>query len=128
MQIKGIGIDIVQISRIERAIERWGNKFLRRLFTDQENIEAENLQHRRRISFYAMRFAAKEAFSKAVGTGIRYPITWKAIEIRSEPGGRPYIALSHEAAKFCNERGIYFWHLSLSDEKDYAVAFVVVTA
>ncbi len=120
-------MDIVQIVRIENLIKKWGDKFLNRLFTEHENLEAGMVGLRQRARFYAMRFAAKEAFSKAIGTGIRHPITWKAIEIRSEPKGRPYIVLSSEAEEFCNRRGISEWHLSLSDERDYAVAFVVVT-
>ncbi len=127
MLIKGVGVDIVQIFRIENLIKKWGDKFLNRLFTEHENLEARRVNLRYRARFYAMRFAAKEAFSKAIGTGIRHPVTWKAIEVRSEKKGRPYIVLSSEAEEFCNRKGINRWHLSLSDEKDYAVAFVVVT-
>lgn len=124
MAVVGIGIDMVKVDRIAHMISRWGRRFTDRIFTDYENAEAEKraLPYR----YYALRFAAKEAFSKALGTGIRGPVRWKALEVRTDRLGRPYIVLSSELQEFCRTRGIDRWHLTLSDEREYAVACVIV--
>lgn len=123
MAIRGIGIDIVRVSRMADMVSRWGERFIQRIFTSYEKAEAERKASPYR--FYALRFAAKEAFSKAVGSGIRFPIVWRAVEVRTDEGGKPYLVLSYEAEKFCHGLGITSWHVSLSDESEYAVACVV---
>jgi len=123
--IRGVGVDIVSIERIRRILGRWGSRFTKRVFTVLENEEA--IGKKEQAAYYALRFAAKEAFAKAVGTGVRHPLVWRAIEVRSDSKGKPYLVLSKEAEVFCNELGICSWHLSLSDERDYAVALVVVS-
>ncbi|SFM41505.1 holo-ACP synthase [Thermodesulforhabdus norvegica] len=124
MAIRGIGIDMVKVDRIADMVCRWGRRFTGRVFTDYENSEASKKAVPYR--YYALRFAAKEAFSKALGTGIRTPVRWRSVEVRTDELGRPYIVTSPELRKFCHDRGVYRWHLSLSDEGEYAVACVVM--
>jgi len=122
--ICGIGVDLVKISRMDRILERWGERFERRLFSPAE-IEI----CRKRAyppSSFALRFAAKEAFSKAMGLGMRGGIAWRDIEVFNEPGGKPGLRLFGESKKRCKERRITGIHLSLTDEKEYGIAMVVL--
>ncbi len=104
-------------------MDRWGARFEKRVFTDSE------LEYcaagKRRTACLAMRFAAKEAFVKALGLGIRKPVMWRDIEIRSDALGKPQIFLSPGALGYCREMGIRTWHLSLTDEGEYAAAVVI---
>jgi holo-[acyl-carrier protein] synthase len=121
--IYGIGIDIVLVERLGGSIDRWGERFEKRVFTE---LELEYCAAgKRRIACLAMRFAAKEAFVKALGLGMRTPVMWRDIEIRSDRLGKPEIFLSERARDYCAQKGIRCWHLSLTDEGDYAAAFVV---
>jgi holo-[acyl-carrier protein] synthase len=122
--ISGIGVDLVQIKRMERTLERWGDRFVRRVFSPAE-IE---ICRKRAFppSAFALRFAAKEAFSKAMGLGMRGGIVWRDIEVVNEPGGKPGLRLSGESARRCAERHITAVHLSLTDEKEYGIAMVVL--
>jgi holo-[acyl-carrier protein] synthase len=124
MPIRGIGVDIVHIPRIEAALVRWGDHFRRKIFTEGELLNAG--KRFREAAFLALRFAAKEAFAKAVGTGMRSPLKWREIEIKSDALGRPQICLSPDLEKWCKENNIVRWHLSLSDADDYAIAFVIL--
>lgn len=124
MAIRGIGVDIVHIPRIATALNRWGDRFRRRIFTENELLQASS--RLRQEAFLALRFAAKEAFAKAVGTGMRFPLGWREIEIKSDALGRPEIHLSSSVEAWCRANNILRWHLSLSDEADHAIAFVIL--
>lgn len=113
--LKGIGIDIVKIQRIDLLLKNKGEKFLSRVFTSYE-IESGD----KSPSFFAKRFAAKEAFAKALGCGIGNNISFADIEIKNDPYGKPYIVCHKEDYKH------YSSMLSLSDEDEYAVAMVVI--
>jgi holo-[acyl-carrier protein] synthase len=121
--IYGVGIDLVRVARLGRSIERWGGRFEKRVFTE---AELEHCSARKnRTGCLALRFAAKEAFAKALGLGLREPVMWRDIEIRSDPLGKPQIFLTPRALGYCEERGVRSWHLSLTDEGEYAAAVVV---
>ena len=122
--IYGIGVDLVNITRMSRAIERWGNRFIGRIFTPRE-IEF-CIQSRRSASRFALRFAAKEAFSKALGMGMRRGIRWRDIEVFHHKSGQPDLAIAGKALMVCRKEGISRWHISLSDEADYGIAVVVL--
>jgi len=113
------GVDIIEIARIEKAIIRWGERFFRRLYSD-----AELRLCRKRPSAFANRFAGKEAVMKALGTGAR-GISWREIEILAEPSGKPVVRLSGKAQERAITLGLDTLDISLSDSKEYAVAFVV---
>jgi holo-[acyl-carrier protein] synthase len=122
--IYGTGIDLVSIQRMERVILTWGGRFINRVFTDKE----ARVCRRRPASHaaFALRFAAKEAFSKALGLGMRQGIRWRDIEVFNEPSGKPGLRLSGMAGDICREKGISGIHLSLSDDGDYGIATVVL--
>jgi len=122
--VYGIGIDVVKIDRFERSLARWGERLRQRVFTPQElsicQMKARPGQH------LALRFAAKEAFLKALGVGLSQGISWKEIEITNETSGQPHLVLSGKAQKSCQSRGIKEIFLSISHEKDYGVAQVLL--
>ena len=122
--IYGIGIDMVEISRIEKALKRWGDPFLERVFTQSE---IEYCHHGvRSASRFALRFAAKEAFSKALGLGFSNGLGLRHIEVVHAPNGRPHLSLHRKAKELCERHGIKNRFLSLSDNGLYAVAVVVL--
>ena len=122
--IYGIGIDMVRIPRMERAIERWGERFLERIFTPSE---IEGCKRRVRAApCFSLRFAAKEAFSKAIGLGFTDGLAMRQIEVVRDRSGPPSLDLHGRAAELRDLRGIKKSFLSLSDEGDYAVAVVVL--
>ncbi|MBE2245383.1 MAG: holo-ACP synthase [Burkholderiaceae bacterium] len=126
--IYGIGTDICDIRRIEAALARRGERFAHKVLGPRELQVYAGRRARiaaRGLRYLATRFAAKEAFAKAIGLGIRLPMTWRACEILNAPGGKPVIALHGELAAWFDERGLKAT-VSVSDESDYAVAFVVV--
>ncbi len=114
-----IGVDIIEIGRIQQAIERWGDRFLRRIYTD-----AELNLCRGKPESLAVRFAGKEAAVKALGTGMR-GISWKDIEILAEPSGKPLVNLYGQAQEQANDLGLKGLSISLSHSREYAIAFVV---
>lgn len=122
--ISGIGTDIVEVSRIEDALERHGDAFARRLLTDEEYAEFQ--QSHTQSRFLAKRFAAKEAFAKALGTGIRAPATLQNIGVSHDALGKPILILAPVLQALIEEKHICRQHLSISDEKALAVAFVVL--
>jgi holo-[acyl-carrier protein] synthase len=122
--IYGIGIDLVKISRIERVLKTWGERFVGRVFTVSEVIECQSRP--KPASAFALRFAAKEAFSKALGTGMRRGVAWRDIETISTDGGKPELRLHGTAGRLCLELGIATAHVSLSDEGAYGSAMVVL--
>lgn len=125
LRVIGTGVDMVEIHRVELSIERFGERFLGRVFTARERAYCEDRRKGAAQSF-ALRFAAKEAFAKALGTGIRLGVNWKDIEVQSDSLGRPAIALHGGAATAAKKAGIQRTHLSLSHDGPLAVAFVVV--
>ena len=125
MHIIGNGVDIIKNSRINNSLKIKG--FLNRIFTEKEIQQGKKLKNK--INFYAKRFAAKEAFVKAIGTGFRSNINFIDIEIKNYKNGKPYISLSKKLNNFLQKRfkiQKYKVFLSLSDEKDYSIAFVVI--
>ena len=122
--IYGIGIDLVQISRIESAVRRWGDRFLERIFTRSEIAHCSSKV--RPASRFALRFAAKEAFTKALGTGFRKGIGFRQIEVENDSEGRPVFSLHGRTEEVCRHQGITKSHLSLSDDGRYAIAMVVL--
>jgi holo-[acyl-carrier protein] synthase len=126
--IYGIGTDIIQISRIEAALARNGERFAEKI------LGAEELEKFRRrkakveargIRFLATRFAAKEAFSKAIGLGMRMPMTWSAMQTLNAASGKPAVVASGALKEFMEQNGLTA-QVSITDETDYAVAFVIV--
>ncbi|MEW5769390.1 MAG: holo-ACP synthase [Pseudomonadota bacterium] len=122
--IHGIGTDIVSVRRIDELHARFGGKLAERILAPEEQEEYARAGDRN--TFLAKRFAAKEAFAKAAGTGMRSPVHFPAIRVTHDPLGRPGIACAAELAAWLAGRGIGAAHLSLSDERDYAVAFVIL--
>ena len=125
MDIIGNGVDIIKNSRINSSIKIKG--FLNRIFTKKEIEQGKKLKNK--INFFAKRFAAKEAFAKAIGTGFRYDINFIDIEIKNYKNGKPYISLSKKLKNFLKKKfkiQKFKVFLSLSDEKDYSIAFVVI--
>ncbi|HEY41862.1 MAG TPA: holo-[acyl-carrier-protein] synthase [Dehalococcoidia bacterium] len=113
-----IGVDIIEIDRIQRAVARWGERFLYRVYTDTE------VGLYRKAESLAVRFAGKEAVVKALGTGMR-GIGWKDIEILHEPSGKPLVNLYGRAQEKASDLGLKGLAISLSHSRDYAIAFVV---
>ena len=126
--IYGIGTDVCDIRRIARALERHGDRFAGKVLGPHEFEVWRDRRARvqaRGLAYLATRFAAKEAFSKAIGLGLRMPMTWRACEIVKAPSGKPSIVLHGPLAAWFEARRLVA-HVSVSDETDYAAAFVVV--
>ena len=124
--IAGIGVDIVEYERIAHIHERYGEKFARRIL-DENEIE-EYRQSTSKVRLLAKRFAAKEAASKALGTGFSNGVTLNMIGVRHDSLGRPLLELSLVAAEYAQRLGVTAGWLSISDEKNYSVAMVVLEA
>ena len=122
--IYGIGVDLVNTERIEMVIDRWGERFTARVFTSQEIAFCSRRAFPPQA--YALRFAAKEAFSKAIGLGMKKGLRWKDIEVYHLSSGRPCLKLHGRAFELCQKEEIICSHLSLSDEEDYGIAMVVL--
>jgi holo-[acyl-carrier protein] synthase len=122
--IYGIGVDLVNTERIEMVIDRWGERFTGRVFTSQEIAFCSRRAFPPQA--YALRFAAKEAFSKAIGLGMKKGLRWKDIEVYHLSSGRPCLRLHGRAFELCRKEEIICSHLSLSDEEDYGIAMVVL--
>jgi|SRR5579863_3505390 len=122
--IVGTGIDIVEVPRIQDSTERFGQRFLDRIFT--KNEQAYCLRKRRSAESFAARFAAKEAGAKALGTGISQGVTWLEIEVIREPGGRPALRFHGRAAERAAALGAGRISLSLTHTSDLALASVVL--
>lgn len=122
--IYGIGVDLAAIDRLDNVLKRWGDRFIHRVFTPEET--ALCLKRASPPSAFALRFAAKEAFSKAVGLGMRQGIRWRDIEVVHAPGGKPGLKLYGRCREICRQNGIEHIHLSLSDDGQYGIAMVVL--
>jgi holo-[acyl-carrier protein] synthase len=122
--IVGTGVDISEVARIETAVKRFGDRFLRRVFTPAEMrycMSKPNAAER-----LAARFAAKEAGMKAIGTGLHYGVTWQDVEVLRLPGQRPVLQFHGKAAEFAARLGCKRTHLSLSHTKEQAIAYVIL--
>lgn len=122
--IKGIGVDIVDIGRFRKALDRWEGRFMERLFTGREREEC--IRERDPAYHLAVRFAAKEAFSKAVGTGFGVEVSPKSIEVVKGASGAPRLSLSDGAQRKMNELKATRSFLSLSHDKGVGIAFVIL--
>ncbi|MFL7810985.1 MAG: holo-ACP synthase [Anaerolineae bacterium] len=120
------GVDIIELDRIRQALDRYGERFLARLYTPEEIVRYSN-----RLPELAARFAAKEAVSKALGVGINHMsphgIGWREVEVLPDPLGKPVVRLSGRARQLAEQQGLREWAISLSHGRDYAVAFVVAS-
>lgn len=122
--IVGTGIDIAEVARIRVTIERHGERFLKRVFTEGERQYCESKANR--IERYAARFAAKEAGMKAIGTGWNHGVRWRDIEVARKPGGRPTLLLHGKAAEFAAKLGATNIALSLTHTAEQAMAQVIL--
>lgn len=120
-----VGVDVIEIARIARAVERWGDRFLRRVYTDGEIARC-----RGRVSSLAVRFAAKEAVGKALGVGVGWGggLAWTEIEVRNNRLGKPDVVLHGKARQLAEALKLNVWAISLSHSKENAVAMVVALA
>ena len=128
--IYGIGTDICDIRRMRQTLERRGDRFAERVLGPHEIAVFRARRARveaRGVAYLATRFAAKEAFSKAIGLGMRMPMSWRACEVVKAASGKPCIVLHGALAEWFGSRGLVA-HVTVSDEPDYAAAFVVVEA
>tara|TARA_E500000331_G_C16958407_1_gene583791 strand:+ start:231 stop:623 length:393 start_codon:yes stop_codon:yes gene_type:complete len=127
--ILGVGSDIVNIQRIEKTINRYGDKFLKRCFTKEEINKSESRNNK--AASYAKRFAAKEACSKALGTGISQGVFWKDIGVVNSKNGKPEIVLLGDAKKTLNQlmpkNGVPKISLTITDENNLAYAMVIIS-
>ena len=130
--IIGIGSDLCDIRRIEKTLSRHGERFIARIFTEGEKKKAESRTEEVRASTYAKRFAAKEACSKALGTGFNQGVYWRDIDVVNLPSGQPTLRLTNGAAKRLETlipSGMKAQiHLSITDEYPLAQAFVIISA
>lgn len=123
--ILGTGTDLMEITRVGQSIARFGDRFLARVFTQDEIAYCRRKTHNAAESF-AARFSAKEATAKALGTGIARGISWTEIEVCRAPGQRPTLRLSGRAAQRAADMGVRNAHLSLSHSRDFAIATVIL--
>ena len=126
MSVIGTGVDLVECARIQRSIDRFGDRFLQRVFTDGEIEYSMSMKFPAR--HLAARFAAKEAVSKAFGTGIGKAMGWRNIDIQKKQSGEPFLVLSGPAEAFAAERGVISALITLSHTENYAVACAVLEA
>ncbi len=126
MEILGTGVDIIEVARVRRALERaaTGNRFRARVFTDREVAYCES-RGKSRYQSYAARFAAKEAAMKALGTGWNRYVGWHEIEVTRERGRAPQLTLLGKAAEFARRRRVSRFHLSLTHSAEHAIAHVI---
>ena len=125
--IYGIGIDLIEIERIAAAVDRFGERFVQRILGPQEQLrhEARRARSARRgLAYLATRFAAKEAVSKAIGLGLRSPMSWRAVEILNAPSGKPEAVAHGALAEFLRARRLRL-SVSVTDEQTMAMAFAV---
>ena len=120
MNVRGIGIDLVPISRMRGVMERWQDRFLARVFTDAEIAYCRSRKDP--APHFAARFAAKEAGLKALGTGLRLGVSWRELEVRRERGGPPFLVLSGRTRELALARGAERMLLALSHDGNYAIA------
>ena len=126
--IYGIGTDICDVSRIRASLERHGERFVQKILSDAELVTWRSRSARwpeRGLRYLATRFSAKEAFSKAIGLGMRMPMSWRLCEVGKLPSGQPVIVLHGGLRTWFEGQGLRA-HVTVTDETDYAASFVVV--
>jgi holo-[acyl-carrier protein] synthase len=121
--IYGVGTDLIEIPRIDKALKRFGERFARRILCEPELRRFR--AHRQPVAYLAKRFAAKEAFSKALGTGVRPPATLSAMAVGHDELGKPILECYGRLAEMIKNQNLKA-HLSISDEAEYAVAYVIL--
>ena len=126
MSIVGLGLDVVELDRIQRIWERFGETFARRVLTETEQAHLSRAHAGSAVPYLASRFAAKEAAVKALGTGFRYGVTFQQIEISSRPSGQPELRFFGAAQKAAAKLGTQRIHLSLTHGRDTAAAVVIL--
>jgi len=122
--IYGIGTDIVEIARVQKVLARYGERFAQRILCPPEMVRFR--AHRQPVAYLAKRFAAKEAFTKALGTGIHAPANWHGVWVVNLRSGQPKLEFSAALAALLERRGVGRCHLSLSDERAFASATVIL--
>jgi len=122
--IVGTGVDLAEVPRIQASIERFGEKFIRRIYTPKEIAYVERKANK--FERYAARFAAKEAGMKAIGTGWRRGVTWQDFEVANLPSGKPTLLLHGVAAKFATKLGVKNVSLSLTHTRELGMAHVIL--
>ena len=126
MSIVGIGIDVVDCARIESSIERFGERFLHRVFTEGEIAYSQSMKFPAR--HFAARFAANEALSKAFGTGIGKSMGWRDLDVRKKESGEPYVVLSGGAERMAQEQGVEKVWISLTHTETIGMATIILEA
>jgi holo-[acyl-carrier protein] synthase len=124
MSVIGIGVDLVECARIQHSLDRFGDRFLKRVFTEGEVEYSTSMKFPAR--HLAARFAAKEAVSKAFGTGIGKAMGWRDIDVRKKPSGEPYLVLSGHAEELAKSRGLTSALITLSHTDNHAMAMIVL--
>jgi holo-[acyl-carrier protein] synthase len=125
--IFGVGTDLIEIPRIEAAVARHGERFVQRILGPSELqrfAQRRAKSERRGIAFLATRFAAKEAISKALGLGMRMPMTWRSAEVVNAPGGKPVVVVHGALKAFIEDHGLRL-HVSVTDERSMAMATAI---
>ncbi len=122
--IYGVGSDLIEIARVQRALARFGERFAQRILCEPELRRFR--AHAKPAAYLAKRFAAKEAFSKALGTGIHAPANWHGVWVVNLKSGKPQLEFSAALARLLKDRGIQRSHLTLTDERDMASATVIL--
>lgn len=122
--IVGMGTDLIEIARVAASVERFGGRFLGRVFTAGERAYCDRKKNA--AESYAARFAAKEAGAKALGTGISRGVSWLEFEVQRAPGQRPYLVMSGRAAELAAELGVSGISLSLTHTRELAMAVVIL--
>lgn len=126
--IYGIGTDILKIDRVEAALARHGDRFAEKILGEdemQKYLRRKAKVEARGLRFLATRFAAKEAFSKAIGLGMRMPMTWRSMQVLNDPSGKPVVVCSGVLKTWMDTNGLRA-QISITDEAEYAVAFAIV--
>lgn len=122
--IYGVGTDLIEIRRVESVLRRFGDRFARRILCEPELRRFR--EHKQPVAYLAKRFAAKEAFTKALGTGIHAPANWHGVWVINLKSGKPQLEFSKELQELLRQRNISGSHLSLTDEKEIASATVIL--
>ena len=125
MKILGIGVDIIENSRIDKSLKN--NVFIKRIFSDLEILKGKEIKDKK--SYYSKRFAAKEAFAKSIGTGFRYNLNFKDISIINDKEGKPLFLITEKIKRIIKKKfktSSYDFFLSMSDEKKYSIAYVIL--
>ena len=124
--IVGIGTDVASIERVGEALARFGERFVNRILTPDERARFHRVNPRAQASHFAKRWAAKEAFSKAIGTGIHPPFNWQSVGVGRDDHGKPLLIANEKMTAHLKTLGVSRMHLSLTDDAGVAVAFVVL--